>query len=224
MHNLPLEDDSPKPLVLGEKTAGILLTTFQDFYRQEISAEEDVHRTLPFFATSLGLIFAALTYAASQLPTWDVLTKSCGPPSKVSVLDWMGCGWPILLAGALLAISALCGVAVLFFLARATKRRTYDRVGSESDQLSRAKALRDYHHASGLNGISLDDNVLADLREQLLEDYAIVLPHNRKLNLRRYLFRARAVSGLLWSLSAAIIATILIVLSSKIGLLQKVAP
>ena len=45
----------------------MLLATFQDAYRQEIGVEEDVHRTLPFFATALGFIVAALNYAAGQL-------------------------------------------------------------------------------------------------------------------------------------------------------------
>jgi hypothetical protein len=48
----------PEPLT--DKSAGILLSMFQDIYRQEVGAEEDVHRTLPFFATALGLIIAAL--------------------------------------------------------------------------------------------------------------------------------------------------------------------
>ena len=97
----------PEPPPLGDKSAGTLLGMFQDFYRQEVNAEEDVYRTLPFFATALGLIIAALNYAASQLPDWATLTQSCGSPSRnmLSTAKWFACGWPALLAGALLALA-----------------------------------------------------------------------------------------------------------------------
>jgi hypothetical protein len=66
--NEPSPEDPIETPPLGSESADVLLGMFQDFYRQEVSAEEDVHRTLPFFATALGLIIAALNYAASQLP------------------------------------------------------------------------------------------------------------------------------------------------------------
>jgi Tn3 transposase DDE domain len=65
----------PEPL--SDKSAGILLSMFQDIYRQEVSVEEDVHRTLPFFATALGLI-----HAAGHLPSWDELTNTKFSPSR----------------------------------------------------------------------------------------------------------------------------------------------
>ncbi len=61
------------------------------------------------------------------------------------------------------------------------------------------------------------------LREQLLEDYTEVIPLNRELTLQRYHLRARAVSFLLWSLFAAVAATILMMVTAKFGLL-KVTP
>ena len=51
---------------LGDKSAGLLLSLFQDVYKQELGAEEDVHRTLPFFATALGLIVTALVFAVGH--------------------------------------------------------------------------------------------------------------------------------------------------------------
>ena len=62
---------------LGEKTVSALFALLHDFYRQELGAEEDVHRTLPFFATALGLIVASLNYSATQLPSWSAVLKSC---------------------------------------------------------------------------------------------------------------------------------------------------
>ena len=51
-----------------------MLSTFADLYRQEVGAEEDVHRTLPFFGTALGIVIGALAYAAGHLPKWTDLT------------------------------------------------------------------------------------------------------------------------------------------------------
>jgi hypothetical protein len=48
----------------------MLVSTFADLYRQEVGAEEDVHRTLPFFGTALGIVIGALAYAAGRLPKW----------------------------------------------------------------------------------------------------------------------------------------------------------
>lgn len=50
------------------ETTALLLATFADLYRQEVGAEEDVHRTLPFFGTALGIVIGALAYAAGRLP------------------------------------------------------------------------------------------------------------------------------------------------------------
>jgi hypothetical protein len=220
----PEPPTSPGPPPLGDKSAGILLGMFQDFYRQELNAEEDVFRTLPFFATALGLIIAALNYSASQLPEWTTLTQSCGSPSRniLSTAKWAACGWPALLAGVLLALATFSCVGVLWFLASATKRRKYERVGPEGAHLARAQALHEYHHARGLTDTSLDNAVVGDLREQLLDDYTEVVPLNRNLNLQRYRSRARAVSFLIWSLFIAVAATILVGVTTKFGLMVKV--
>ena len=75
---------APAP-ALGEATAALLLGLFQDFYRQEIAAEEDVHRVLPFFATALGLTITALGFAASQLPAWDKVLKVCARDQRILI-------------------------------------------------------------------------------------------------------------------------------------------
>lgn len=61
-----------EPIAVPETTT-LLLTTFAEFYRQELGAEEDVHRSLPFFGTALGLVIGALAYAAGRLSKWMTL-------------------------------------------------------------------------------------------------------------------------------------------------------
>jgi len=47
------------------EAATLLLATFAELYRHEVGAEEDVHRTLPFFGTALVIVVTALAYAAA---------------------------------------------------------------------------------------------------------------------------------------------------------------
>jgi hypothetical protein len=213
-------DDRP----VGDKAGTILLAMFQDFYRQELAAEEDVHRTLPFFGTALGLIVAALNYAGSQLPDWATVIKTCSVNHVSFDRGVIACAWPATLTAVLLVISALTGVGVLWLLALATKRRNYERVGPERVHLNRARALREYHLAQGLTSDDLDTAVTSDLRDQLLQDFAIVLPINRSVTLQRYKLRARAVAYLLWSLFIALVATIIILMTAKTGLLMRGLP
>ena len=202
---------------LGEKSAALLLSLFQDAYRQEIAAEEDVHRTLPFFATALGLIVATLNYVASQLPPMEKVRMVC----RMAGQEWLGptlCTWPVALCVVALVTAAVLGVCVLWLLALATKRRNYKRVGPESSQMERARALQQYHSMQGLSGEALDQAVQLDLRDQIISSFAAALPENRKITLQRYELRARAVAYLLWSLFSALIATIFIMGIVKFGL------
>ena len=103
-------------LAENPEDAALLLATFAELYRQEIGAEEDVHRALPFFGTALGIVVGAIAYAAGRLPKWpDVAT----PRGRVAF-------W---LAGGLLALAVLEAGCVLLFLSRAMARRDYRRIG-----------------------------------------------------------------------------------------------
>jgi hypothetical protein len=210
----------PEPL--SDKIAGILLSMFQDVYRQEIGAEEDVHRTLPFFATALGLIITALVFAVGHLPSWAELTKSC--PASRGIDRWFACRWPVLISDALLAVAICACFGVLWYLAAATKRQGYERVGPEEALFARARELQAHHSGLGLTDTVLDNAVAASLREQLLEDYAEVISLNRSLTLQRYRLRARAVSFLLWSLFAAVAATIFLIVTAEFGLMKVTPP
>jgi hypothetical protein len=50
----PISEAKPPPL--GEKTTSVIFSLLLDLYRQEFGAEEDVHRTLPFFASLSGIL------------------------------------------------------------------------------------------------------------------------------------------------------------------------
>jgi hypothetical protein len=96
-----------------------MLATIADLYRQEVGAEEDVHRTLPFFGTALGIIIGALAYAAGRLPKWSDLTAHRGMIAFAAATVLLG----------LAVIEAGC---VLVFISRAIARRDYRRIGPET--------------------------------------------------------------------------------------------
>lgn len=213
------QDDTSEFPPLGDKAGSVLLTMFQDFHRQGVAAEEDVHRTLPFFGTALGLIITALTYVAAQLPDWATVLNACSADHRTFNWNVIACAWPAGIAGIFLFISALAITRVLWLLSRATIPREYERVGPERDYINRARALRDYHISLGLTDEALDLAVNLDIRDQLLQDFAIILPHNREISRRRYNFRAKAFRYLLWSLFLVLLATIIILITAKVGLL-----
>lgn len=187
------------------KTTEALLAAFSDMYRQELAAEEDVIRTLPFFATALGLIIAAIAYAANTLPEWAALAR-----------------WPAKLAfgvaaGLLVLAIGEAGV-VLWFISRAVVPQRYQRIGPEGALRARAAALEAYYRAQRVTGDSRDAAIAQDMRQALLDSFTLATPINRGLNERRYRFRALAASNLFRSLICAFAATIVLYVSHRLGL------
>src|SRR5580698_96485 len=107
----------PTEPVATPETTAFLLATFADLYRQEVAAEEDVHRTLPFFGTALGLVIASLAYAAARLPKWADLASDYYAKTAFIV------------AAILLVLAIIEAICVLVFISRAIARRAYQRIG-----------------------------------------------------------------------------------------------
>ena len=208
--------DAPTEPPLGDKTIAAVFSILYDSYRQEVAAEEDVHRTLPFFATALGLVVASLNYSATQLPAWTTVLTTCRR-GRPAVPSWqiIPCAWSVWLAGLLLLAVVGLSVAVLAYLGLATRRRDYERIGPERVIVERTRQLNSYYAGTGIADDELDAAVTADIRIQLLDAFSEIVPKNRNVTLQRYQNRARAVLCLLWSLLFALIATILIVATTK---------
>ncbi len=66
---------TPAPQVSDTpETATLLLATFAELYRHEVGAQEDVHRTLPFFGTALGIVAGLSHMTVDSEDCW----QSCG--------------------------------------------------------------------------------------------------------------------------------------------------
>lgn len=193
------------------ETTALLLASFADLYRQEVGAEEDVHRTLPFFGTALGIVIGALAYAAGRLPKLSDLVSAYGRTAFIT-------------AAVLLGLAVIEAACVLFWVSRAVARRDYQRIGPETALRARLVELQAYYDGRGIIGDRQDKELVKDMRQALLDSYTATTPANRDLNQRRYQFRARASSHLVRSLIWALGATIVIVAADKVGYLPKVIP
>ena len=202
-------------LVPPPEATRLLLDVFAEAYRQELGAEEDVHRTLPFFGTALGIVIAALAYAAGRLPRWSAMLAP-----GIQLADRTS----YIVSVALLVLSALEAACVLAWLTRAIARRPYHRIGPESALRARLAELQAAYAAAEVAGERLDQELVQQMRRVLLESYMAVTPLNRSVNLQRYGFRARAASHLVRSLIWALAATTVIFMADKFAALPQVTP
>lgn len=204
--------DPPLPPSLGERSGGLVLEVIQDSYRREVAAEEDVFRTLPFFATALSFLMVAVTFAARQLPGHGAFWDVCG-----RVRGWrsFGCAALVGLADLFLFGALVLGVLVLIPLHRAIRLRDYRRVGPEDAVIAMARGLSAASAASKDDGgagapTDRDVGVAAALRERLMDATAAAVMHNRDINAARYKGRSAALDLLIWSLILALAGTIFV--------------
>ena len=201
--------DGEPPGVRDDETAKLLLATFQDRYRIEAQADEDVFRTLPFFATSLGLVLAAVGFVATRLPPWGVVEAR-----------------PVLvLGGGLVGCSILAAFAVLAFLWRATAPAVVRRPEGEGAILAaRAKLIRDLAARPDVVPEDADSSIAATLRDDLILTYARAAEEQRALNRKRSGLRSSAARFLIGSLMLAFAATAIIYFADKTGTLPRMVP
>ena len=148
--------------------------TLADSYRKEIDQEENVWRSLPFFAATLALQLAALFQLVDRLP-----------PASSST-GWVSMG--------LLGASGLFTLIALAFLAACVYPRRFRYLAPDPELLDYARGLiQDETAAKGKDaGITFDAVVL--LKEELAKQYAVGSQHNRQINKRRE--RLRSIAGL----------------------------
>lgn len=211
MSDQPQPGPEASPTAATPETTTFLLMTFAEFYRQEVGAEEDVHRSLPFFGTALGLVIGALAYAAGRLPKWT------------EVADWRSVV-AFLTSAAFLLLAVAEASFVLFWLFRAITQHRYGQIGFEKALMLRLDDLRRYYDKQGLAADRQDRALATDMRQALLNSYLTVTPLNREVNQERYRLRALAASHLVRSLIWALCATTIILVADKVGYLPKVIP
>lgn len=161
-----VSDDSVHPALSH------LERTLAEAYRKEIDQEENVWRSLPFFAATLALELAAVFQIVTRFP--PVASRA----GKLSL--------------GLLAAAGLLICAALFLLGIAIFATPFRYLSREPLLLRYTEELiKAEEESSGSEPESRVDALL-ELKRQLAQQYAVATDHNRRINKRRELQRARA--------------------------------
>ena len=152
--------------------------TLADAYRKEIDQEENVWRSLPFFAATISFQIAAMSQVLLRLPK-----------------DGTGVWWDAVMS--LIFGGLLIAVAVAFLAASIAPAR-FNYISDEPALLLYAKGLNqdEMEAAAAASAASTTSSfdALAVLKNTLADQYAVATHHNRQINQRRA-FR-RSVAGL----------------------------
>jgi len=157
--------------------------TLADTYRKEIDQEENVWRSLPFFATTVALQLATIAQFISRLP------------SLRSQFCWISLG----LLG-LTVIMMLVAVAFLFACIFPAK---FAYIAKETELLLFTQNLISYEQSLSLAGAAppaTTFDAVETLKITLANQYGATTVHNRRINKRRELFRAIAGLALVLSM------------------------
>lgn len=157
--------------------------TFSDAYRKEVEQEENVWRSLPFFAATLALQLAALGWVRDWIP--------------------VEAGWVRYAGFGLLGVAALATLWALGCLALAMWPMDYERPLPEPGILAQLTDAT-WSQTRGLrpgDQVEVSAMLLRELKVDLIDDYAAITVRNRKLNERRTRRRRDAGMATLLSLT-----------------------
>jgi hypothetical protein len=159
-------------MVLEHPALGHIEKTLADAYRKEIDQEENVWRSLPFFAATLALQLAAVFQLITRLP-----------PAET---------WSGLISGVLLTLTGLFMFAALCLLAASIAPTRFRYISREpllfhytQDLIRAEQAAKDQGQEDALDALDL-------LKNELAHQFAVATDHNRRINKRRELIRAFA--------------------------------
>jgi len=173
-------------------------------YRQEIDQEENVWRSLPFFAATLALQITGL----AQIESWMAAIQ----------------GWMLWATMGLLSAAGAATLAALVFLAFSVWPADFRRVAPETEFLAYAEDVRAETERSAPAAADPDDVALIALqavKATLARQYALAVDSNRLVNVRRAKWRSRAGLATLASVFAVLVLVGLVVLSNVHGHAQQ---
>jgi hypothetical protein len=164
--------------------------TLADAYRKEIDQEENIWRSLPFFAATPAWQLAALLQIFDRLPQ----------AGKGAWWDSMGCT----------TIASLATLTALGFLAVSIFPARFRYLAPEPELLDYAARLDlDERQTIAMEGQEPFD-ALARLKQALAQQYAVATHHNRQIDQQRARWRSIAGVATLMSVLAtlALVATV----------------
>jgi len=165
--------------------------TVADAYRKEIDQEENVWRSLPFFAATLALQLAAIFQILDRIPSEDHNIYSARA------------------AQILLVLASILSLAAIVFLFRSILLADFRYVAPEPDLLEYSRGLDQDEQADSSQKFDAE----AELKWTLATQYADATHNNRQINQRRALQRSIAGMFTLSSVLSTIALVGLVVLT-----------
>ena len=146
--------------------------TLADAYRKEIDQEENIWRSLPFFAATLALELAAILQISGHLPPAGTATW------------WISIGS--------IAVAGVASLTALGFLAGSIYPARFAYLAPGPELLEYALELDEIQRRTAASRGAEPIDALAELKEFLAHQYADAAHHNNRINRRRGLWRSIA--------------------------------
>lgn len=192
------------------KAAEYLEKLVGDSFKRELDQEENVVRSLPFFATSIGVLITFIGFARGALPAFV----------------WTG--WPILVYGLLTGLLTSL-IALLVFLYQAVCQRKFNYPMQEAELIEYAANLTAYYREVAASEPANQEDeegdpveiveraVIDDIRNTMLEQTSTAARLSRSNNWARLKARARAFSALMAALAFALALIVAILIHDALN-------
>lgn len=187
------------------KSDEYLEEVLKDGFERELEVDENVARTLPFFAASLAVAATLYGYIAAQMPPLA--------PTFLSVVLHL-----------LLAAAGVCMATILWCLFQAVRAREYRIPPKETLQIAWVKDLKTHFRGQGLTPATVDRSVLERLRSQMTAEYAASAEHNRTANTAKLRARGSGFVLLVAMLGIAFLMIAIIFIHARLEPLHRNIP
>jgi hypothetical protein len=197
------------------KAAEYLEKLIAESFKRELDQEENVIRSLPFFATSIGVLVTFIGFVRGLLPAF-------------SWTSWPVLGYGVLVHGSLAGLLVSL-IALLLFLYQAVRERKFNYPMSEAEMLNYIAGLTTYYRdlaeqSPGSGGGEeidpmevIDRAVVDDIRATMMGQMAASAAVSRSNNLARLKARARAFSALMTALGFALVLIVAILIHDALN-------
>lgn len=174
-----------------------LESVFKDAFKRELEVDENVARTLPFFAATLALVVTLYGYASTKLPPLELRALS-------ALLHLLVIG------------GAACLAGVVYSLFQAVRVREYRIPPKETELIAWADSLKSFYAEQGQEPATVDEKVASDLRARMITEFAEGVEHNRAANAPKLKARAQGFTLLVSALGIAFLMIAIIFTTDRL--------
>lgn len=156
---------------------------FEAAFKREFDQDDNIVRSLPFFATALGLVVAIFSQVIVRLP----------PPSSVAGVVFL----------TILAVATGSFLNILWCLFQIVRARDFKLPPNEEKLLEWSDELMAYHTKRWRSAKKAEDLAIKDVRRRVVEAYAEAAVDNRASNRHKFRYRAQGFVNLVLLIALA---------------------